>query len=186
MGNREDLLAGAKRCLYEKGYSRTTARDIASAAGVSLASIGYHFGSTKALLNAAVFEAMADWGDKLGQAMATGERSFEAILRRVLDSYRADRPLWQTQVEMVAHLEHEPELRREVSAMQSAGRFGLAEIFLGLNHQDDEQAARAAGMFYQVLMSGLLVQWLIDPELAPSAEELAEGMRLAASATDRA
>ncbi|MGH4006514.1 MAG: TetR family transcriptional regulator, partial [Pseudonocardiaceae bacterium] len=44
MGNREDLLAGAKRCLYEKGYGRTTARDIAAAAGgVSLAAIGYHF-----------------------------------------------------------------------------------------------------------------------------------------------
>ena len=35
MGNREDLLAGAQRCLYEKGYARTTARDIASASGVS-------------------------------------------------------------------------------------------------------------------------------------------------------
>ena len=34
MGNREDLLAGAKKCLYEKGYARTTARDIASAADV--------------------------------------------------------------------------------------------------------------------------------------------------------
>ena len=29
MGNREDLLEGAKRCLLEKGYRATTARDIA-------------------------------------------------------------------------------------------------------------------------------------------------------------
>ena len=33
MGNREDLLAAAKRCLYEKGYAHTTARDIAAASG---------------------------------------------------------------------------------------------------------------------------------------------------------
>jgi AcrR family transcriptional regulator len=42
VGNREQLLEAAKRCLYEKGYSRTTARDIATAANVSLAAIGYH------------------------------------------------------------------------------------------------------------------------------------------------
>ncbi|MET1071471.1 MAG: TetR family transcriptional regulator, partial [Umezawaea sp.] len=34
MGNREDLLVGAKRCLLDKGYARTTARDIATEAGV--------------------------------------------------------------------------------------------------------------------------------------------------------
>ncbi len=37
---------------YDKGYARTTARDIATAAGVSLAAIGYHFGSKEELLEA--------------------------------------------------------------------------------------------------------------------------------------
>ena len=35
MGHREDLLAGAVRCLREKGYGRTTARDIVAASGAS-------------------------------------------------------------------------------------------------------------------------------------------------------
>ncbi|HKS48022.1 MAG TPA: TetR/AcrR family transcriptional regulator [Amycolatopsis sp.] len=179
MGNREDLLAGAKRCLVEKGYSRTTARDIASAAGVSLASIGYHFGSTKALLNAAVYEAMAEWGEKFGQALASGDRSFEAIWARVLDSFRTDRALWRTQIEMVTQFQHEPELRGEIAAMQKEGHFALAEMFQGLRREDDERVARVAGTFYQVLLSGLLVQWLVDPELAPTPAELAEGLRLA-------
>jgi AcrR family transcriptional regulator len=52
MGNREELIAGAKRCLIEKGFARTTARDIASASGVSLAAIGYHFGSKARSLSA--------------------------------------------------------------------------------------------------------------------------------------
>jgi AcrR family transcriptional regulator len=45
MGNREDLLAAAKKVILERGLAKVTARDIAGAAGVSLAAIGYHFGS---------------------------------------------------------------------------------------------------------------------------------------------
>ncbi|MGH3910201.1 MAG: TetR/AcrR family transcriptional regulator, partial [Pseudonocardiaceae bacterium] len=69
MGNREALLAGAKQCLYEKGYGRTTARDIAAASGVSLAAIGYHFGSKEALLNAALMQATMEWGEELERAL---------------------------------------------------------------------------------------------------------------------
>ena len=49
MTNRDALLLAAKKCLLEKGLNRTTARDIASAAGVSLAAIGYHFFARKRL-----------------------------------------------------------------------------------------------------------------------------------------
>ena len=65
MGNREDLIAGAKRCLIEKGYAHTTARDIAAASGVSLAAIGYHFGSKDALMNQAVYESVGEWADEV-------------------------------------------------------------------------------------------------------------------------
>jgi AcrR family transcriptional regulator len=53
MGHREDLLAGAARCLRRKGYARITARDIVAASGTNLASIGCHYGSSQTLLNAA-------------------------------------------------------------------------------------------------------------------------------------
>ena len=62
MGHREDLLVGAVACLREKGYARTTARDIVAASGTNLASIGYHYGSVTALLNAAVLAVLpAAW-----------------------------------------------------------------------------------------------------------------------------
>ena len=63
MNNREALLVAAKQCLLEKGYARTTARDIASAAKVSLAAIGYHFSSKDALLTevAHVLRACRYW-----------------------------------------------------------------------------------------------------------------------------
>ena len=71
VGHREQLLDGAKRCLYEKGYAGTTARDIVAASRTNLASIGYHFGSKDALLAAAMIEAFGDWGEQLQRVLST-------------------------------------------------------------------------------------------------------------------
>src|SRR5690554_4887072 len=94
VGNREALLAGAKQCLYEKGYLRTTVRDIAAAAGVSMAAIGYHFGSKEALLNLALYEAIDEWGDTFAaenaDLLARSERSieqFEETWTRVIEAF---------------------------------------------------------------------------------------------------
>ena len=77
MSHREDLLAGAVQCLREKGYAHTTARDIVAASGTNLASIGYHYGSTKALLNAAVLAAILAYS-------GASERSLRLIkIRRI-------------------------------------------------------------------------------------------------------
>ena len=94
VGNREDLLAGAKRCLIEKGYARTTARDIAAASGVSLAAIGYHFGSKEALMNQAIYEFVGEWGDEVERALgaegaldADPLKRFESIIGRTIESF---------------------------------------------------------------------------------------------------
>src|SRR5882724_10306811 len=100
MGNREDLLAGAKQCLREKGYARTTARDIATASGVSLAAIGYHFGSKDALMNQAVYEAVGDWSETFERALAAADPEASAPQRldlqwtRMVESFGENRPLW--------------------------------------------------------------------------------------------
>ena len=70
---RERLLQGASRCLQEKGYAETTARDIAAASGANLRSIGYHFGSTKSLLLAAISLNFRRWLEPL-IAAATDEQ----------------------------------------------------------------------------------------------------------------
>src|ERR1700735_1842604 len=101
MGNREDLLAGAKQCLRSKGFARTTAREIAAASGVSLAAIGYHFGSKEALLTQALVEATGEWVEELGRILATDlsadatpmER-FELTWARLLGLFSAHRQLW--------------------------------------------------------------------------------------------
>jgi AcrR family transcriptional regulator len=55
----------AEKCLLEKGYNRTTARDIVSSAGVSLAAIGYHFSSKEALLTEALLDSFGEWDQDL-------------------------------------------------------------------------------------------------------------------------
>ncbi len=184
MGNREALLAGAKQCLYEKGYGRTTARDIAAASGVSLAAIGYHFGSKEALLNAALMQATEEWGDELERALATDidpdatpiER-FETVWTRVIESLAAHRPLWAAQFEIFAQIDRAPEIREFLADAQQQGRLGLASLLQSIDPAVDEGKARAVGGFYHALLSGVLVQWLTDPDSAPSGRDLADALR---------
>ncbi|WP_030267682.1 TetR/AcrR family transcriptional regulator [Streptomyces sp. NRRL B-24484] len=184
MGNREDLLAGAKRCLLEKGYGRTTARDIASAAGVSLAAIGYHYGSKDALLTRAMMEAMGEWGDELGRVLAAlGEEAdpqerFVTAWDKVLESFTEHRGLWAVQIEILAQMEHSPELREVLGSAQKEARLGLSAMFQGLPEVPDTPAELARGAFYQALLAGLATQWLVSPELAPDGREFLEGLRL--------
>lgn len=185
MGNREDLLAGAKRCLYEKGYTRTTVRDIAAASGVSMAAIGYHYGSKEALLNAAFNQAMDEWGEEFARARAadpvpTGDplEQFEAIWTWVLESFTAHRQLFAVSFEMYAQIEQMPQMREYLTRGLLDARLGLAALFQNINPATDEKKALAVGSFYQSLLSGVLVGWMIDPDSAPSGHDLAYALRV--------
>ena len=185
MGHREDLLAGAVRCLREKGYARTTARDIVAASGTNLASIGYHYGSTQALLNAAVFKAMEDFGAEIAQAMRgdagrggpVPER-FERFWAHVIDSFRANPGVWAATFDVFGVAQRDPQVRAAVAQGIEDGRAMWALALGGLDvHGDDQPVARAVGSLYQALFSGVLVQWLIDPSRAPSAADLATALQ---------
>jgi AcrR family transcriptional regulator len=183
MGHRADLLAGAKRCLSEKGYARTTARDIVAASGTNLGSIGYHYGSTEALMQAAMLSAIEDWGDVLGAALGAdgADEPADPLVRywqRVIDSMRSHRTLWLASVEAMLQSEHSPELKAQLAEGMEQGRSGLAAIFTGRDEATlDEQAVRTVGSVAMALMSGVLTQWLTDPARAPSAEQIAAGVR---------
>lgn len=188
MGNREDLLAGAKRCLLEKGYTRTTARDLATAAGVSLAAIGYHFGSKEVLLDEALRGAIEEWGEEVAAALsaatdpgaAAGER-FEAAWTRVIESFGATRQLWAIQFEVLAHIERTPDLRRAFAGTNRQARLGLANLF-GVDVESVEpRRAETIGAFYQAMLVGLAAQWLADPEGFPTGRELLDAVQTVAA-----
>jgi AcrR family transcriptional regulator len=188
MGNREDLIAGAKRCLIEKGYARTTARDIAAASGVSLAAIGYHFGSKEALMNQAIYEFVGEWSEEVERALSAegaqdGEplKRFESIMGRTIDSFSGPaRGMWAAQLELLGPMEHNEALRTYLAQVQDVAAAGLAELFLGLDPARDPEAVRTAGSLLHAMFIGIIVKWFMDPEQALSARELAEGMRIVA------
>ncbi|MFF1838752.1 TetR/AcrR family transcriptional regulator [Streptomyces sp. NPDC058231] len=186
MGHREDLLEGAKRCLLEKGYARTTARDIVAASGTNLASIGYHYGSKEALLNLAFLRLTEEWGDRVtvpadevgdGDVPAAPLDQFRAAWEKVIGSYSDSRAIWKLQMEVVSRIDTDPELQQALAGPQQEGRAGLAENMLGIAPDADPETARVVGLFCQALLVGVMVQWMLDERSAPSAQDLTDGLK---------
>ena len=165
MGNRDDLLRGATQCLIERGWADTTVRDIAEAAGVNHAAIGYHFGSKDALLTQALVEAMETLSGELARRLPTG--TAEERWQALVDTFTTHRPLWVAQLEAVVRAERSPEVREHLVRGQREGRAGLG------------------GSVPLALLSGLMLQWLVDPANAPDAAEAFADLRRFAAETDR-
>lgn len=188
LGNREALLLAAKKCLLEKGYNRTTARDIASVAGVSLAAIGYHFASKEALLTESLLLAFGEWDEDLQQALRTAARAdvtpaerFEATWAKIMGTFETHRSLWVANFEVFAQMVGQPETRQVVASKLHLARAGLAAMFLNRDERTlDERTVQTIGTFHHVLLSGLILQWLIDPASALSAKNLTEALRATA------
>ncbi|MGP8298919.1 TetR/AcrR family transcriptional regulator [Streptomyces inhibens] len=188
MGHREDLLEGAKRCLLEKGYARTTARDIVAASGANLASIGYHYGSKDALMRQAVIASSEEWGMGMAEvparstddATAAGDplERFAAVWDKVLQRIATEREFIAAQVEVLGLLPRDEGLREAIGAVLPEGGEGLIAIFEGVPDTEvDAEAARIVGSFYQALLTGLMVQSLIRPDAMPSGQDLASALR---------
>lgn len=181
MGHREDLLEGAKRCLLEKGFARTTARDIVKESGTNLASIGYHYGSKDALL-AQAYVSLVDgmsfeWGDRLEGAPGSLER-FREVWANVVASLREPGSMWRLSGEIMAMGDQLPEVRDQLSLAQREGGRGLVSLLMGVPEEEvSDETADTLGAFYMVVMSGLIMQWTFDPKTAPDAVQLTEGLR---------
>ena len=186
MGHREDLLDGAADCLYTKGFGRTTARDVVAVSGTNLASIGYHFGSKDALLTEAAVRGAGEWSQALYAALgrvdpgASPDERVEQAWSAIVELFRTDRKLWTTYVESLAEAARSPRLHDALVGAQRESREELASMFHALP-EDAEEAdrhARVLGGFYQSLLTGLMVQWVLDPDTAPTGAEVAEAIRV--------
>ncbi|WP_410660592.1 TetR/AcrR family transcriptional regulator [Amycolatopsis sp. lyj-112] len=173
MGQREDLLEGAKRCLVERGYAHTTARDITAASGANLGSIGYHFGSKEALMNEAMIELSTEAVERLREP---GETSLTATWQGLIDSFTEHRDLWTAVLESATQAVRFPDIRERLADAQDEAR----KVF-GERLSRTEADADAAGAVQFALIAGVMMQHLVSPERAPSAETVIRGLKALAS-----
>ncbi|MEU3351505.1 TetR/AcrR family transcriptional regulator [Streptomyces sp. NPDC037389] len=191
MGHREDLLEGAKRCLLEKGWVRTTARDIVAASGANLASIGYHYGSKDALMMEAFLKVTEDWGEKLTDTLAAAvgaaasrEERLAAVIDGIVANFPEDERFWAAQLEVMGQLGNHPELKKRFAEMLPYGREGLVAVFEGVDDTEvPDEATRTSGHVYYSLFTGLWVLWLVDPRQVPAGRDVVEGMNRVVSGT---
>jgi AcrR family transcriptional regulator len=180
MGHREALLEGARRCLEERGYARTTARDLVAASGTNLASIGYHFGSKEALLNEAIGQAFDEWNNRVAEiAFAAREASplerMAASWVAILDSLEEHRPLLIAFVEALAQAERSPELREQLAAQLQRTREHVARLVLasvGQEPGEGDVVASDVASFIIAVCDGFVIQYLLDPERTPGGRQL--------------
>ena len=188
--NKDQLLEGAIECLRTKGYSRTTARDIAAAADASLASIGYHFGSKDALLNEAVIRGCEQWTIRLGEAASAspGTSPLEQMATSwvaLLGALEEMRPVLVGFIEAVGQSAWSEELREQMAAHYRRVRLAITEMVrasLGPAAEDLGADPKVVASFLLAVCDGLAMQWLLDPEETPSGEELVASLGAALGA----
>src|SRR5256885_6284614 len=131
--HRERLVRGAMRCLREKGYAHTTARDIAAASESNLGSIGYHFGSKEALMTEAIRQGSTEWIEQLGRIAfsdqgTTPVEHLQAAWRGLADTFDEHRPLMMAFTEALVQAQRSAELRNQLGDLYEAGRAAVGRI----------------------------------------------------------
>jgi len=178
--HRQRLIEGALKCLREKGYAHTTARDIAAASNANLGSIGYHFGSKDALLREALSEGLRQWTQYfLSRAHAHEGAGPLEHLRTfwsgAAESVQEQQGLMLALVEALPAATRSPILRTQLSDLiEETRRASQATIEAAIPGAQalDERTARTLASLLIAVIDGLALQWLIDPERAPTGEEL--------------
>jgi AcrR family transcriptional regulator len=187
MGNREDLLAGARKVIEERGVAKATARDIATEAGVSLAAIGYHFGSKEQLITEALIDALDDAiGAGMGALIREGSgrsplEAFVHLWNGMPAIYAVNRGALLASLENTLRIVRDPEAREQMSGAVDGAFTGIAADF-AIAHPDlDAEQASALAELSFAMVQGLAMIWLLSPEGTPSGDRLAEAVRVLAA-----
>jgi AcrR family transcriptional regulator len=191
VGHRDQLLSAARTLLEERGYAHITARDLVAESGTNLASIGYHFGSKAELLNAAIEASFDDWAGQLADfAMsdpdATPLQRAGATWVASLESLPDRARLLQSYIESLAQAMRVPRLREQIAAHYRRARAMVAELVarsLGDGTAADDPRCLAVAALVIAACDGLAMQWMLDPDGAPTAEHLIGGLQAVLAAS---
>ncbi len=186
--NREKLLHAALRLLGTKGYANTTARDLVQESGTNLASIGYHFGSKEALLNEAIARTLAAWTTAVEHEMFAAESSgLEQRITRALEA-TIDR-FAELETYLVSFFESFPpamrdeELRSTMAAAYEQARERGTEMLKRAFEEDGrsirDRDAEVLTSLVLAICDGLFLQWILEPDRAPTSGEVVAALRAA-------
>jgi len=179
MGNREDLLEGARRVILERGVAKATARDIAAAAGVSLAAIGYHFGSKDQLITEALTESLGSGiGDRIDEVIRETTAlpllgGFAALFNRMPEVFADNREALIASLENTVRVLRGPGGGRDLAAASNEAVRGIAEHLRASRPELDDEQVEAVAKLEFTLVQSLGILWLVDPSLVPTGDELA-------------
>jgi len=178
------LLEAAKQLIREQGYAGTSVRDLAAASGTNLAAVNYHYGSREKLLNQAVLESFLEWTDSVVEQDAQVTRTDPAAgplehlaagARPTIEAFPERLPLFVVFLEALLQAQRAPELREQLAAHYAEQRRRAGEMVsaaMGAQTPPDRRLEVVAS-FMIAVTDGLMVQALLDPEAAPSGDELA-------------
>jgi AcrR family transcriptional regulator len=186
--HRDRLLAAALTCLQEKGYARTTARDLVAASGTNLRSIGYHFGSKEELLEEALGECFRIWTARVEQAVFAGTArsprdQLHAALVALVDSFAELRPQVLACVEGIAPAIRSDTLRAKLADSYAQARQAGTEMIsracaeMGI---DPPEAADTITSLLIAISDGLMLQWLADPDATLNADQTLNALTMLA------
>jgi AcrR family transcriptional regulator len=155
------LLEAAIVCLQRQGYAATTARDIAGEAEANLRSIGYHYGSTRGLLVAAISTNWRRWLAPLIAVATTAEHSPHERLAEGMELFSTalaeNAPMANAWLEAVTLGARNPELRDTLAANQQEFRDALAANLAAAGQS--ESSERAAAII--TVCDGLIVEYAL-------------------------
>lgn len=98
--------------------------------------------------------------------------------KRVFSTKPADSVHPCINFELFTQVASQPVTRAFLAGSLLAARTGLAALFLDQDESTiTDETSRTIGTFHHVLLSGLILQWLIDPASSLSAKDLIEALR---------
>jgi AcrR family transcriptional regulator len=183
MGQKDKLLEAAKRSLLTRGHAGTTARDLASDAGVSLAAIGYHFGSKDNLLDLAVSELLEDWAATVMSAISAptqGSNVLEQLAagwKDAIDGFDRYAPLLIAFYDALLRSQASEAARTRIAAHISVSRTHVKRVIEALVPAMTDDDAETAASFALAVVDGLFVQWLADRNAVPDGATFVASVR---------
>ncbi|MDO8901355.1 MAG: TetR/AcrR family transcriptional regulator [Phenylobacterium sp.] len=181
--SREQILAAAQTLFAERGLHETSMSDIATAAGLSRATVFNQFGSKSLILDALTARSLQAYGDLLDQALAakaTAPDLLRQLFRQMAQGLEANRAVHREVFGEIRKISMGLEGEGESPALRRLAYDRLVELMRrgqASGQLDPRRPAETLATAFDSLLAGAVTQWLHGPDdapLTPMLSDLAE------------